>query len=146
MGVKFSIGTWAYLFGEYAENPIKMEEVGERLEELKFDGVALGGFKPHGHYDLYPTKEDRKNLVDLFKSHSLEINSYGADLWDFPFPTGGGEVVKKYVEAYDKSLQMCVDCGIPIIRVDTVTETPYPSDFNYRDAWDKVVEMFKECA
>ena len=89
MGVKFSIGSWAYLFGEYEKNPISMQEVANRLEELEFDGLSLGGFKPHGHYELYPTKEDRKTLVDLFKSHNLEINAYAADLWSFPFATGG---------------------------------------------------------
>jgi sugar phosphate isomerase/epimerase len=146
MGVKFSIGSWAYLFGEYEKNPISMQEVAKRLEELKFAGLSLGGFKPHGHYELYPTKEDRKKLVDLFKSHNLEINAYAADLWSFPFATGGDDVAKQYVDAYDQYLEMCVDCGIPIIRVDTVTETPYPSDFNYQDAWDRVVEMFKDCA
>lgn len=146
MGVKLSIGTWAYLFGKYADNPIAMEEVAERLGKLGFDGIALGGFKPHGHYDLYPTKEDRKRLVELFKSHGLGINAYGADLWDYPFATGGSEMKQKYEEAFDKSLEMCVDCGIPIIRSDTVTETPYPDNFDYDRTWEKVVEMFKRCA
>jgi len=146
MGVKISIGTWANLFGEYAKKPITMEEVARRLDQLDFEGVALGGFKPHGHYELYPTKADRRKLVDLFKSHGLVINSYAADLWAFPFPTGGADVAKKYEEAFDKSLEMCVDCGIPIIRVDTVTETPYPADFNYREAWERCVAMFKKCA
>ena len=146
MGAKLSIGTWAYTFGEYADNPITMEEVAKRLGELKFDGLALGGFKPHGHYDLYPTKDDRKKLVELFSAYSLTINSYAADLWGYPFATGGSEVAQKYVEAFDKSLEMSVDCGISIIRVDTVTETPYPGDFKYGETWDRVVEMFKECA
>jgi len=68
MAVKLSIGTWAYTFGKYADNPISMEEVAQRLGDLGFDGLSLGGFKPHGHPDLYPTKEDRKKLVDLFES------------------------------------------------------------------------------
>jgi len=146
MGVKFSIGTWAYTFGEYADHPISMQEVARRLGGLDFDGLALGGFKPHGHYDLYPTTDERKKLVDLFNSHGLQINSYAADLWSFPFATGGEDMAKQYEEAFDKSLQMCVDCGIPIIRVDTVTETPYPVDFHYNEAWDKCVAMFQKCA
>jgi len=144
MAVKLSIGTWAYTFGKYAENPITMEEVAKGLGDLGFDGLALGGFKPHGHYELYPRKDDRKKLVDLFKSHGLEINSYAADLWSFPFATGGKEMEEKYEKAFDKSLEMCVDCSIPIIRVDTVTETPYPEDFKYNEAWGKVVNMFKK--
>jgi sugar phosphate isomerase/epimerase len=145
MAIKLSIGTWAYLFGKYMDNPISMQEVAERLEELGFDGLALGGFKPHGHPDLYPTKEDRKKLVDLFKSHGLSINAYAADLWSYPFATSGDDVKQKYEDAFDQSLEMCVDCGIPIIRVDTVTETPYPEDFMYEKAWNRVVEEFKKC-
>ncbi len=144
MGVKLSIGTWAYTFGKYADNPISMEEVAQRLAELGFDGLSLGGFKPHGHPDLYPKKKDRKKLVKLFKRHGLSINSYAADLWDYPFATGGKETARKYEEAFDRSLEMCVDCGIPIIRFDTVTETPYPKDFEYERTWEAVVEMFKK--
>jgi sugar phosphate isomerase/epimerase len=146
MGVKVSIGSWAYLFGEYEKKPIAMEEAAKKLKELGFDGMQLGGFKPHGHYDLYPTKESRKELVELFNSYGLKINGYGADLWDFPFATGGKDMERKYDEAFDKSLEMTVDCGIPIIRVDTVTETPYPADFDYNRTWDKVKEKFKEVA
>jgi sugar phosphate isomerase/epimerase len=146
MGIKLSIGTWAYMFGKYADNPISMEEVAKGLGDLGFDGLALGGFKPHGHYELYPTKEDRKKLVDLFKAHGLEINAYAADLWSFPFANGEADVIAEYEEAYDKHLEMCADCGIPIIRVDTVTPTPYPDDFDYPKIWDRVVEMFKKNA
>ena len=146
MGVKLSIGSWAYTFGEYAKKPIAMEEAATRLGELGFRGIALGGFKPHGHYELYPTKKDRKKLVDLFKSHGLAINAYGADLWDYPFATGGAEMSKKFDDAFDRSLEMCVDCGIPIIRFDTVTKTPYPAGFDYAGTWAKVVEKFKKVA
>ena len=146
MGVKFSIGTWAYTFGEYAKKPITMEEAAKRLSELGFAGLSLGGFKPHGHPDLYPGKADRKRLVDLFKSYGLTINSYAADLWDFPFATGGAQASKQFDEAFDRSLEMCVDCGIPIIRFDTVTKTPYPSGFDYSGVWAKVVEKFKKIA
>jgi len=146
MSVKISIGTWAYMFGKYADNPITMKETAQKLGELGFDGVSLGGFKPHGHYELYPTKDDRKGLVDLFASHGLTINSYAADLWSFPFADGNKEMAQKFEEAFDRSLEMCVDCGIPVIRFDTVTETPYPADFDYDRAWDIVVAMFKKIA
>ena len=144
MGVKISIGTWAYTFGKYADNPISMEEAARRLSELGYDGLSLGGFKPHGHPDLYPKKKDRKRLMKLFKSYGLEVNSYAADLWGFPFAGAGDEAARKYEDAFDSSLQMCVDCSIPIIRVDTVTETPYPKDFEYERAWDDVVTMFRK--
>jgi sugar phosphate isomerase/epimerase len=123
-----------------------MEEVAKKLDQLGYDGLSLGGFKPHGHSDLYPTKDDRKKLVDLFGSHGLKINSYAADLWDYPFADGDPKKAARYEEAFDRSLEMCVDCGIPIIRVDTVTETPYPDDFDYQKAWNVVADMFRKVA
>jgi sugar phosphate isomerase/epimerase len=144
MGVKLSIGTWAYTFGRYADNPISMEEVAERLAELGFDGLSLGGFKPHGHPALYPKTKDRKKLMKLFKTYGLTVNSYAADMWDFPFATAGAEAARKYEDAFNRGLEMCVDCGIPIIRVDTVTQTPYPKGFEYDRAWDDIVGMFKK--
>lgn len=146
MSVKTSIGSWAYLFGEYADKPIEMEEAARKLNDLHFDGMQLGGFKPHGHPELYPTKKDREGLVKLFKSYDLELNAYAADLWAYPFATGGPDMDKAYDRAFEDSLGMCVDCGIPIIRVDTVTETPYPKDFNYDEAWNKVRAKFKQVA
>jgi sugar phosphate isomerase/epimerase len=146
MAIKLSIGSWAYIWGKYADNPIPMEEVAKRLSDLGFDGIALGGFRPHGHPDLYPTKDDRKRLVDGFGAHGLTINSYAADLWSFPFADGNQENLKGYRDAFDRSLEMCVDCSIPIIRVDTCTETPYPKGFDYQKAWDLVVSTFKEVA
>lgn len=56
---KISIGSWAYAIGPYADNPTPLPEVLQRLNDLGFDGVELGGFKPHAHPDLYPQKEDR---------------------------------------------------------------------------------------
>jgi sugar phosphate isomerase/epimerase len=146
MSVKTSIGSWAYLFGEYADKPIEMEEAARKLNDLHFDGMQLGGFKPHGHPELYPTKKDREGLVKLFKSYDLELNAYAADLWAYPFATGGPDMDKAYDRAFEDSLGMCADCGIPIIRVDTVTETPYPKDFNYDEAWNKVRAKFKQVA
>ncbi|MCK4419123.1 hypothetical protein KAV79_04900 [Candidatus Aerophobetes bacterium] len=39
---KISIGSWAYTIGPYADNPVSLAEVVQRLNELGFDGVELG--------------------------------------------------------------------------------------------------------
>ena len=85
MGVRLSIGTWAYTFDELSIRNFRMEEMVKRLGELGFDGIALSGFIPQGHYEIYPTKKERKKLYDIIRSYGLEINGYSADLRDFPF-------------------------------------------------------------
>ena len=56
---KISIGTWAYTIGPYAKNPISFDEVVANLAKLGFDGLELGGFKPHPNPDDLVTKEQR---------------------------------------------------------------------------------------
>ena len=143
---KFSIGSWAYAIGPYANHPVPLNDVIVKLSELGFDGIELGGFKPHGHPDLYPTKDDRKKLLGLLEKHHLGVSAYAADLWSYPFANGDPKVVKAYEDMYDKSLEFCVDCGFEKIRIDTVTGTPFPKDLDYRETWGRVVNMFQKCS
>jgi len=146
MSVKLSIGTWAYTFDDNSKQLFSIEDLAFRLGKLGFDGVALSGFKPQAHYELYSTKKARRQLEDLFNSNGLEINCYAADLKDYPFYTGIKDEINNYEEAFDRCLELCVDCEIPVIRIDTVAAAPYSGDFDYSAIWDRVVEMFKKNA
>jgi sugar phosphate isomerase/epimerase len=143
---KLSIGSWAFVVGQFADNPIGIEEVISKIAEIGFDGIALGGFKPHGHYEIYQDKNSRRKLVNQIHESGLEINSYAPDLINKDYYTGEVNQLEEYRSAFDNSLCFCSDCGIPIMRVDTVTMTPYPKDFDYNRAWDLTVKLFKENA
>lgn len=143
---KISIGTWAYSLGPYQDNPIPLPEIIRRLNELGFDGVELGGFKPHAHPDLYPRREDKSKLVQMLQDNNLEVPSYAADLWSLPFPKGDPEVVKEYKRFFQRSVNFCTDCEIPSIRVDTVTGTSPSSDLDSEVTWRRIKEMFSWCA
>ncbi|MCD6256960.1 sugar phosphate isomerase/epimerase [Candidatus Aerophobetes bacterium] len=143
---KISIGSWAYAIGPYANNPIPLPEVIKRLSDLGFDGVELGGFKPHAHPDLYPSKKDREYLVKMLKENGLEVPAYAADLWSLPFAEGDPEIVKQYKQMFKRSLDFCYDCGIPAIRVDTVTHTPLPENLDYPTVWTRIRDMFTWCS
>ena len=138
---RISIGSWAYAIGPYADHPVPLEEVAKRLANLTSDGVELGGFKPHAHPDLYPTKNDRKKLMDMLKENKLEVPAYAADLWSLPFAEGDSKIVNQYKNTFDECLEFCVDCGIKTIRVDTVTGTPLPENLDYKSTWDRIVNM-----
>jgi len=143
---KISIGSWAYAIGPYAQNPVPLEEVLSKLSDLGFDGIELGGFKPHAHPDLYPTKNDRKRLVGMLEKYKLGVSAYVPDLWSFPFAGGDPKVAKAYEDMFDRSLEFCVDCGFEKLRVDTVSGTPFPADGDYQETWQRVVAMFQKCA
>ena len=143
---KISIGSWAYAIGPYADHPIPLDEVIQKLSQLGFDGIELGGFKPHAHPDLYATKEERKKLLNMLEKAKLGVSAYVADLWSFPFASGDPKIIKAFEEMYDRSLELCVDCGFDKIRVDTVSGTPFPKDWDYQETWERVVKTFQKCA
>jgi len=144
--LKISIGSWAYAIGPYQDNPIPLSDVVQRLHKLGFDGVELGGFKPHAHPDLYPGRREREKLVEMLRENGLGVPAYAADLWSLPFAEGNPEVIKRYREFFKRSVDFCVDCEIPAIRVDTVTHTPPPANLDPDVAWKRVKEMFSWCS
>ncbi|MFW6162513.1 MAG: sugar phosphate isomerase/epimerase family protein [Planctomycetota bacterium] len=144
MAVKLSIGSWAYTFGPYEDNPIPLETVCQRLGELGFDGVELGGFRPHAHPDDYATAEKQAELKALLSDNGLEVSGIAADFAsDDAVPWVKTDL---YRELFDKNLQFCQDMGIPCIRVDTVAPPPGPSGAERQEALKGCAAMWRECA
>jgi len=86
--VKLSIGSWAYTFGPYEDNPIPFDAVCKKLGELDFDGVEIGAFRPHIHPDDYPMKKDRDAVKALIAKNGLGVSGIAADFWVPPCPPG----------------------------------------------------------
>ncbi|NQT52475.1 sugar phosphate isomerase/epimerase [bacterium] len=144
MAVKLSIGSWAYTFGPYEANPIDLPTVCRRLGELGFDGIELGGFRPHAHPDDYATPEKRAELKSLLADNGLEVSAIAADFWS-------EEVVPwlkpdLYHATFDKNLEFCAAIGIPCIRVDTVAPPPGPEGAARQAALAKCAEVWNACA
>ncbi|MBN1838366.1 MAG: TIM barrel protein [Spirochaetales bacterium] len=139
---QLSIGTRTFTAGDYAENPLGLEAVIHQAAEIGYHGIALGGFPPHGSVKLYPSRRSRRELMRKVRDAGLEVNSYAADLLDCHFYGGSAAALERCSERFQRSLQLVSDCGIPIIRVDTVTMTPYPPDFDYDRAWGTTIEVF----
>ena len=141
---KISIGSWAYTIGPYAENPVSWEEVIQKVKELGFDGVELGGFPPHPNPDIMPEKQQRdawkKQLADL----GLECSGLAADLWSQHLIDTDDN--SAYLECFRKNLQFCADCGIPAIRVDTLQPPTIFDEVDADTARKRVVDTWKICA
>lgn len=147
MGKKLSIGTWAYAFGPYQDNPVAFDTVVNKLGELKYDGVEIGAFRPHLHPDDYPTPESRQEVVDLIRQNNLEVSGVAADFWGDKGPaTDAAQEGDYYVNLFKKNLQLCVDVGSPSIRVDTVSPPDGAPGVDQATAWKRVVDLWKTCA
>ncbi len=145
---KLSIGSWAYTFGPYTDHPIPFDTVCETLGKLKFDGVEVGAFRPHIHPDDYPMKKDRDAVKALMEKNGLGISGIAADFWSSPGPgTDEAEKNDAYFNLFKKNLQLALDLGAKMIRVDTVA----PPDkgvpgVDPKVVWNRIAKLWNRCA
>ena len=143
---KIAIGSWAYVFGPYSSDPVPLEKVVERLSELGFDGIELCGFKPHLHPDDYPTKESRQGVVSLLKDHNLEPVGIAADFSPAVPAAEGVAAQTAYLDNFKKNIELCVDVGIPKIRVDTAEGPPAEITREYEKKFGNIVAAWQKAA
>jgi sugar phosphate isomerase/epimerase len=146
MNAKISVGTSAFIMGAYAEHPIPFKKVVGRLADLGYDGLELPANKGYGSLEEWPDSAARKRLMRLIRGAGLEISSYGADLSPSPFYSNDQQVRKDSQTLFKECIDFCLDCDIPVIRVDTLASPPRPDNVSYIDAWQRAVETFHSYA
>jgi len=118
MNAKISVGTSAFTMGAYADAPIPFEKVVAYLGDLGYDGLELPGDKGYGSLEDWPDAESRRKLMQFVRRAGLEISSYGADLSPAPFYSNDRDVRVQARRWFERNIEFCVDCNIPVIRVD----------------------------
>ena len=142
--MKISLGSWAFSFGPFADNPIPFEKTVKRLSEAGYDGIEICGFPPHVTQDKYPTKESRKELVRFLKDHRLGVSGYAADFSSVNPVAEGNK--QKYLDLFRRNVQMCVDIGSPAIRVDSVAAPGSIDDKDYAASFDRLADVWRDAA
>lgn len=113
---KVSVGTWAYIFGPYQEEPVPFDTCMRAIKGLGFDGLELGAWPPHPTPSEYDTTEKRVALKEKIADAGLGISGLAIDFHGrYPFQDDRDA----YLEEFDRNLQFCADLGIKTIRVDT---------------------------
>ena len=115
---KFSIGSWAFSFGPFEDNPWSFREFMQYAAEAGYDGIEINGFHPHPHPDVYNTREKCQQLADEIAAFGLGISGYAPDFREVP-----AAVVPKsiHLKAIEKSLAFCNHMNIDTLRVDTIS-------------------------
>jgi sugar phosphate isomerase/epimerase len=142
--VKISMGSWAFSFGPYSNRPIPFPQIVERLSEAGYDGIEVCGFPPHVTLDRYPDTDSRHELVTFLNDHHLGVSGYSADLSTIN-PVGEGNK-DRYLDLFERNVQMCVDIGSPSIRVDSVAAPGSLSDGDYEAAFRRLGMVWNEAA
>ena len=141
---RISVGSWAFCIGPYAANPVPWDQVVEGVANLGFDGIELGGFRPHPNPDDIPDKEARRALTNRVRDAGLEWSGLAADLWSQKLINTDDN--SDYLAAFQKNLEFCTDLGIRTIRVDTVQPPTIFDEVDYDTARQRVVDTWKKCA
>lgn len=139
---KVSIGSWAYVFGAFADDPILLPQLCEKLHSLGFDGISMGGFMPHANPDLYDSPEKEEQLKKLLADHALEVADFAPDLWSIDAledPDG-------WVALFEKNAAFAERMGFKIIRVDSGTTPVLPDGMTYAQARDIITDNFRRIA
>ncbi len=143
---KLAVGSWAYMFGPYEDNPVPLDEVLTKLAGLGFDGVELAGFSPHAHPDDYASAADVSTLKAKIADNGLEIAGFAADLYANPPGSNDASVRAAYIDVFKKNAEFCAAIGSPSIRVDTVSPPPLIDAVTYDEAWGNIVGAWQTCA
>ena len=134
---KVSIGSWAYAF---LATPVLLPEACEKLAELDFDGISMGGFVPHAAPKDYDTDEKRAELAKLLADNGLEVADYAVDLWSVDAVADPEAWIKLFEESSDFANKM----GWKTIRVDTGSKNvAVPDGMTYEQVRALVVSNFK---
>lgn len=112
-----SIGSWAFAFGPYENDPWPFERVCDFAAKVGYDGVEINGFRPHPHYDDFIGGKGTKELKVQISEHDLGISAYAPDLHHVPPARVSTEA---YVAEIDKAREFCENLEIRALRVDTV--------------------------
>ena len=115
---KLALGSWAFSFGPFSNDPWPFSRVLEFIAEAGYDGIEINGFRPHPHPDDYDTAEKCKELVHEIEGYGLGISGYAPPFGDAPPAEVDSET---YLRAFRKSLIFCENCEIGTLRIDTVS-------------------------
>lgn len=142
--MKISLGSWAFSFGPFAEDPIPFEKVARRLAEAGYDGIEICGFPPHVTLEAYPTSVSRRELARFLQDLRLLISGYAGDFSTInPTVLGNRD---RYLDLFRRNVEMCVDIGSPSIRVDTVAAPGSVRNRDYQATFDRLADLWREAA
>jgi sugar phosphate isomerase/epimerase len=142
--IKLSFGSWAFLTGPYANQPIPLDRIIQRLSEAEYDGIELSGLPPHASLEEYATPDSRVELVRRLQDHGLAVSGYAADFTSVNPVVEGNKL--SYIDLFLRAVDFCVDVGSPSIRVDSVAVPGSIPEREYWTACDRLADVWTDAA
>ncbi|NQY07919.1 MAG: sugar phosphate isomerase/epimerase [Flavobacteriales bacterium] len=140
---KFSIGSWAFSFGPFEDNPWSFEKFITYAANAGYNGVEINGFEPHPHPDTYNTPQKCSELKHLITDHGLGISGYAPDFRHVP----AAEVpMNDHIAVIEKTLAFCNNMNIDTLRVDTISPPDELSKEEYNVRFDRLAKTWHQAA
>lgn len=140
---KISIGSWAFSFGPFEDNPWPFSDFIKWAADAQYDGVEINGFHPHPHPDVYDTPAKCRELQAEIEGLGLGISGYAPDFHAAPpaiVPAAD------YLAVVDKCLAFCNNMGIDILRVDTVSPPDRLDADAYSQRFERLTKTWRAAA
>ena len=131
MAKKISVGTWAQIRGGYADEPIALPVVVEKLQQYGFDGVELGIFAPHLSLDDAKDLNKVREVKKLLDDHGLAVSGIAADLGKTP-PMRASP--PDYLDDVLRHVEICQDPRHDKLCCDTSAPIEIPAKWTTRPA------------
>ena len=142
--MKISLGSWAFTFGPYADNPVPFDTTAKRLAAAGYDGIEVCGFPPHVTLESYPNQASRHQLAQFLRDTGLGVSGYAADFSSVN--PADAENQHKYLELFARHADMARDIGSPSVRVDSVAAPGSIADRQYHATFDRVAALWRHAA
>ncbi len=142
--MRVSFGSWAFSFGPYSAQPVPLEAVAARLSQCGYDGIEICGFPPHVTLDRYPNQAGRLGLLRILEDLNLGVSAYVPD-FTLANPTAAGNR-QKYLDLFDRNLEISVDLGAPCVRVDTVAAPGSILESESGETAARLADLWREAA
>jgi len=141
---KISVGTWAYIWGGYEDDPIPFPTVVKDLSNMGFDGIEFGAFPPHYGPEDYDNREKRLEIKKMLDDHGLGISGLAGAFWGLGPATTEPAV---YMDMVKRQLAICNDMGIDKLRVDNVDPpNEIPGGLDYETAFGRIAAIYNQAA
>lgn len=140
---KFSLGSWAFSFGPFEDNPWPFEQFMAYAADAGYDGIEINGFHPHPHPDVFNTKEKCQELKQKVDDYGLGISGYAPDFRGAP---PASAPMAEHLAAIEKALAFCNHMEINTLRVDTISQPDAFGAAVYQDRFDQLAKTWNAAA
>lgn len=136
---QLALGSWAFSFGPFADNPWSFDRVCRFAAEAGYSGIEINGFRPHPHHRDYENDGNLSSLKLLMADAGVTPVTYAPDLAHFP----PGEVDESvYLSEIDLARKFCEGLDVHLLRVDTGSApSPLPRPA-YEARFDRLVKTW----